>query len=724
MGVDSPEIGQCMIGCLSSVKNTVGRLILFTFVQRLLNVVMDPPILLKHISCISVGTVVLLDWVQKVELIMAIVFGSVFLILLLLFSLPHKGFVVMVASISLIVYLQYLVPVSDFIAVRGILMILSMKISSLAFDKGHDFALSDAVPAFAFLFNPSTMVFGPFHTYGDFLKSMNRGTNREELSNALLSVSLLVVALSFLMYSSCLSIIVPEGSILADYFVAQSFRSSHFFVCLLSQALSMLSGMRISVCSPFKVEFPRSLVEVVTVWNMPMHRFLRYYVYLKFLSLGSAGSIFASFVVSSLLHGNWRTLCLNSLFSVSAVYLLIYLGAPFGDDGAEVGYDMFMTEKSESLAEIASALNHLSDELDKFEATWDTNMSKVLSSTNLYDRELFSDGGAPELSVTAQILLEEVTSRGEETLTQMLAHHKSLHHAVSQIGKDIEKATHKDIGGLIRNEKEIERDAKAERLVNGMICDYLMTCGLTNVAEILVKEAALGGRIDDYFANRKVIDWIMESLRNQDIAPAVAWLKQNPHSDSKLHYDLLQQHIVALIQDGKRIEALQFGKQLSPFGYEQETARLMGAVVLAKDCNDPRYEALFNPLAWPLLESRMSVALAQSDSRFGNVISTGMRAVPILMNLKQVMVNRQDHLFSGEELPVEVKIDEYVHSTFTCPILRQQSTDNNPPMRLTCGHVISREAISKLCSNHRNNRLKCPYCPEESHQNDAKQVYF
>lgn len=383
-----------------------------------------------------------------------------------------------------------------------------------------------------------------------------------------------------------------------------------------------------------------------------------------------------------------------------------------------------MTEKSESLAEIASALNHLSEELDKFDATWDANMSKVLSSTNLYDRELFSDGAAPEMSVTAQMLLEEVASRGEETLTQMLAHHKSLHHAVSQIGKDIDKATHKDIGGLIRNEKDIERDSKAERLVNGMICDYLMTCGLTNVAEILVKEAALGGRIDDYLANRKVIDWIMESLRNQDIAPAVAWLKQNPHSDSKLHYDLLQQHIVALIQDGKRVEALQFGRQLSPFGYEQETARLMGAVVLAKDCNDPRYEALFNPLAWPLLESRMSIALAQSDTRFGNIISTGMRAVPILMNLKQVMVNRQDNLFSGEELPVEVKIDEYVHSTFTCPILRQQSTDNNPPMRLTCGHVISREAVSKLCSNHRNNRLKCPYCPEESHQNDAKQVYF
>ena len=36
------------------------------------------------------------------------------------------------------------------------------------------------------------------------------------------------------------------------------------------------------------------------------------------------------------------------------------------------------------------------------------------------------------------------------------------------------------------------------------------------------------------------------------------------------------------------------------------------------------------------------------------------------------------------------------HSIFACPILRQQSSDENPPMRLTCGHVISRDALNKL----------------------------
>ncbi|KIH46443.1 hypothetical protein ANCDUO_23505 [Ancylostoma duodenale] len=381
-----------------------------------------------------------------------------------------------------------------------------------------------------------------------------------------------------------------------------------------------------------------------------------------------------------------------------------------------------MPETSESLGEIETALNRLSKELDQFEGTWAANMSKLLASAELYDRELLSDDASPEMSVTAQMLLEELGTRGEETLTQMLAHHKSLHHGVSQIGKDIDKSTHREIGGLIRNEKDIERDPKSQRLVDGMVCDYLMTCGHTSIAEILVKEAGLGGRIDGYLANRKVIDWIMEALKNQDIGPAIAWLKQNPHSDTKLQYDLLKQHMVALIQEGRRIEAMQFGRQLSPFGYEQETAQVMGAIVMGKDRNDPRYEALFSPLAWPALESRMSVALAQSDTRFANVILTGMRAVPILVNLKQVMVNRQDHLFSGEELPVEVKIDEYVHSTFTCPILRQQSTDSNPPMRLTCGHVISREAWMSVSSvsfntdvNVRYERLSTEYAKLRSH---------
>ena len=68
------------------------------------------------------------------------------------------------------------------------------------------------------------------------------------------------------------------------------------------------------------------------------------------------------------------------------------------------------------------------------------------------------------------------------------------------------------------------------------------------------------------------------------------------------------------------------------------------------------------------------------------------------------------HILSKDELPIEIDVgqEHRYHSVFACPILRQQTTDQNPPMKLVCGHVISKDALNKL-STH--NRLKCPYCP-------------
>lgn len=42
-------------------------------------------------------------------------------------------------------------------------------------------------------------------------------------------------------------------------------------------------------------------------------------------------------------------------------------------------------------------------------------------------------------------------------------------------------------------------------------------------------------------------------------------------------------------------------------------------------------------------------------------------------------------------------------------------------MRLTCGHVISKDALHKLASG---SKLKCPYCPIEQNPSDAKQIVF
>lgn len=80
--------------------------------------------------------------------------------------------------------------------------------------------------------------------------------------------------------------------------------------------------------------------------------------------------------------------------------------------------------------------------------------------------------------------------------------------------------------------------------------------------------------------------------------------------------------------------------------------------------------------------------------------NAGTVALPALLNIKQVMQQRKvTSVWSNkDELPVEVDLGRtcQFHSIFACPILRQQGSDQNPPMRLLCGHVISRDALNKL----------------------------
>uniref|UniRef100_A0A3B3RTC3 RING-Gid-type domain-containing protein n=1 Tax=Paramormyrops kingsleyae TaxID=1676925 RepID=A0A3B3RTC3_9TELE len=80
---------------------------------------------------------------------------------------------------------------------------------------------------------------------------------------------------------------------------------------------------------------------------------------------------------------------------------------------------------------------------------------------------------------------------------------------------------------------------------------------------------------------------------------------------------------------------------------------------------------------------------------------------------------------SSPSLHVEIEVDLgkrcWYHSVFACPILRQQTTDSNPPMKLVCGHIISKDALNKMING---SKLKCPYCPMEQVPSDAKQIYF
>lgn len=77
------------------------------------------------------------------------------------------------------------------------------------------------------------------------------------------------------------------------------------------------------------------------------------------------------------------------------------------------------------------------------------------------------------------------------------------------------------------------------------------------------------------------------------------------------------------------------------------------------------------------------------------------------------------------ELPIELHLgDEFVfQSIFSCPVSREQSAPENPPMLLPCGHVLCRGSVLRL-GRGAARVFKCPYCPKECTMGQCRELHF
>lgn len=63
------------------------------------------------------------------------------------------------------------------------------------------------------------------------------------------------------------------------------------------------------------------------------------------------------------------------------------------------------------------------------------------------------------------------------------------------------------------------------------------------------------------------------------------------------------------------------------------------------------------------------------------------------------------------------------HSIFACPVSREQSSAENPPMLLPCGHVLCEQSVARI-AKARVRAFKCPYCPMEARPDALRQLTF
>ena len=79
-----------------------------------------------------------------------------------------------------------------------------------------------------------------------------------------------------------------------------------------------------------------------------------------------------------------------------------------------------------------------------------------------------------------------------------------------------------------------------------------------------------------------------------------------------------------------------------------------------------------------------------NESGFFLTLLSGMISLPQILKAEKIIKDKKD-IINEKELPYEITLPNQLkfHSLFVCPVTKEISTPENPPMLLICGHAVS-----------------------------------
>ncbi|KAK2656684.1 hypothetical protein Ddye_009736 [Dipteronia dyeriana] len=340
----------------------------------------------------------------------------------------------------------------------------------------------------------------------------------------------------------------------------------------------------------------------------------------------------------------------------------------------------------------------------------------IKSASDCYDNYVLNE---------LKIKLQEIAP-----LSQLEGTQKELNVAMSKYAKILEKSFNPDIAKAYRN---IEFDTHT---VNQIIASHFYRQGLFDVGDCFIsetKESECAAVMKSIFQE---MYQILEAMKMRNLEPALKWVAANSDNLKENGSDLqLKLHSLQFVEILRvsREEALKYARAyITPFASDHvaEIQKLMGCLVWYGKLDRCPYSQLLSPHNWVTVAEELTRQfcnlIGQShESPLTVTIAAGVQALPPLLKFMTVMAGKKNEWQSMKQLPVPVELDKefQFHSIFVCPVSKEQSSDDNPPMMMSCGHVLCKQSINKMSKNH-SRTFKCPYCPTDIDASQCRQLYF
>ncbi|KAM0253419.1 hypothetical protein ACHAP5_000448 [Fusarium lateritium] len=386
-------------------------------------------------------------------------------------------------------------------------------------------------------------------------------------------------------------------------------------------------------------------------------------------------------------------------------------------------------------------------------------------------REQIAQGesDATRTGLTMMQLQNPVKQRFERITSDL----KDVTKAQKAFGKALDKA-------LPHRELPMETDAMANHpgLINRAIAMHMLREGQFSVASTFLKEATdhppnrdahtipqtdedgdddmdkddepeadIAGLHSEHLQSKfSEMYNILSQIKYRNLVPAIKWAHTNsPQLEAKgstLEFELTKLQFVWLFK----------GPSINGLPDDPETNGLRGALNYARE-NFTRFQSrhlseiqqLCCAMAYaPNLPASPYSHIFETDSAFEDVamsftrefcsllglsaesplyvaVTAGSIALPRLIKYTTYMREKKTEWTTENELAFETPLPESMiyHPIFVCPVSKEQTTQDNPPMMLSCGHVICRESLHNIVKSA---LYKCPYCPTEGHLKNATKI--
>ncbi|XP_044507505.1 protein RMD5 homolog [Mangifera indica] len=273
-------------------------------------------------------------------------------------------------------------------------------------------------------------------------------------------------------------------------------------------------------------------------------------------------------------------------------------------------------------------------------------------------------------------------------------------------------------------------------IVNQIIANHFYRKGLFDLGDCLINEAG-EPQVSELRSHFMEMYKILEALRIKNLEPALKWVAANreklKQNATNLELKLHRLQFFEILQKRGQDDALKYAKMyIAPFAmfHFDEVQKLMGSLLWVRRLEKSPYAELLNPAHWDKLTEELTQLFCSLlgqpyESPLTIAIAAGFEGLPTLLKLANVMAAKKQQWQAMKQLPVPVELGKefQFHSIFVCPVSREQSSEENPPMLLPCLHVLCKQSIMKM-SKSSARIFKCPYCPSEASVAQCMQLYF